>query len=195
MGECHTINNRHKHARACRPGTGKRPDVALLVHRHAQTTQRGGGHVGPCDPAEEATGCGSAPGPPRLDQEVHLHSSTGEGQSGNQAPAQGCGTSRPPEGLWTEQAQKTSSRGAAFGKALKAKETGRCPRQRSLGIRGHCFRQEQTVRAGSSVAGLSQWSLCSHKTGAGLSSQALTARGGAGRVIRVQGAEPKVRAL
>lgn len=169
------------HARTCEPGVGNRDPTLHCLCRHAQTTQRGGQgahrtlcpnrrgyRVWECSRSTEVR----PGGPP--------HRSTRKRQTGNQAPTQGCETSLPPEGLWTEQAQKTSSRGAVFGKALKAKETGRCPRQRSLGNRGHCFHQEQTARAGSSVAGLSQWSLCSHKPGAGPSSQALTAGGGAG---------------
>ena len=49
--------------------------------------------------------------------------------------------------------RKLSPVRAAFEKALKAKEPGRCQRQKSPGVRDHCFRKEQTARQSRSSAG------------------------------------------
>lgn len=72
----------------------------------------------------------------------------------------------------------------------KQRKQARCREQRSPGVRGHCFcrrhpRQKVFIMGG--LTGLSP--------GPSSSSQALTAGGGAGPVVRIQGTKPKVTVL
>lgn len=77
-------------------------------------------------------------------------SSTRDGQSQGRAPA------RPRPDLTSTGAsldrqslRRPSPVRAAFEKALKAKQTARCQRQRSPGVRDHRFCKKQTAQAGS----------------------------------------------